>query len=70
MTEEEGGLANDGVTTETKILGKFLGFYMKFFQNLRGLVRGLSSTELRKRGPRFAEEIEKGDKAWMGGLWT
>ena len=59
-------MANDDVTTEIKILGNFLGFYIKFFQNLRGLMRGLKSVELRKRGPRFAEEIKKGDKAWTG----
>ena len=46
---EEGGLANDDVTTEIKILGNFLGLYMKFFQNLRGLMRGIRSFELRKR---------------------
>ena len=40
---------NDDVTTEIKILGNFLGFCMKFFQNLRGLMRGLRSVELRKR---------------------
>ena len=33
-------------------------------------MRGLRNVELRKKGPRFAEEIEKDDKAWMGGLWT
>ena len=46
-----GGLANDDVTTEIQILGSFLGFYMKFFQNLRlrELMRGLRSVELRKR---------------------
>ena len=48
-------MANDDVT-EITILGNFLGFYMKFFQNLRGLMRGLRSVELRKRRSKGVED--------------